>query len=107
MKRFLSPVLAVLLSLLAVGCGNFSVRGAIETDSTIRGSVTSIQLGGVQNGEGETVQATFVTFFQSGTSTNVNFCGDQTALFSLEQTVSVHFNPGPFCATVIAVIILD
>lgn len=90
-----------------MGCGNFTIGGAIVPNSTIRGSVTSIQLGSVLNGKGETVQATFVTFLQSGTLTNVNFCGDQTALFSLNQTVSVDFNPGPFCATVIVVIIVD
>jgi hypothetical protein len=34
------------------------------------------------------------------------FCGDQTTLFPLNQTVRVNFNPGQPCATVIVVVIV-
>jgi hypothetical protein len=68
--------------------------------------VTSIQLGNVLNGAGGTVQVTFVTLLQSGTILSVGFCADQTSQFSLDQTVSVNFNPGPLRATVIVVTIV-
>lgn len=99
-KQFLSPVLVVSLLLFCAGCGKVFVRGAIESGSTIQGLVASVQLGSVRYG---TVQVTFVTFLQSGTSTTVGFCGDQTSLFPMDQTVTVDFNPGPPCATVIVV----
>jgi hypothetical protein len=40
------------------------------------------------------VQVTFVTFLQNGTSSTIGFCGDQTTLFPLNQTVRANFNPG-------------
>ena len=105
MKRLLSPVLALSLLLLPTGCGNVFVRGAIETGSTIQGSVTVVQLGNTLNGM-ETVQVTFVTLLQNATSSTIGFCGDQSVLFPLDQTVRVNFNPGQLCATVIIVIIV-
>ena len=105
MKRLLSPVLALSLLLLSTGCGNVFVRGAIETGSTIQGSVTVVQLGNTLNGM-ETVQVTFVTLLQNATSSTIGFCGDQSVLFPLDQTVRVNFNPGQLCATVIIVIIV-
>jgi hypothetical protein len=43
---------------------------------------------------------------RSARLTSLGFCGDQTALFPLDQMVSVNFNPGQPCATVIVVIIV-
>ena len=105
MKRLLSLLLVLLLSLLSTGCGNVVVRGAIETGSTIQGSVSIVQLGNALNGM-ETVQVTFVTLLQNGTSSTFGFCGDQTTLFPLGQTVRVNFHPGQACATVMVVVII-
>jgi hypothetical protein len=69
-------------------------------------AVSIVQLGNVLNGTGGTVQVTFVTFLQNGTSFTLALCGDQTNLFPLDQTVSVDFNPGQPCATVIVVAIV-
>lgn len=99
MERLLSLVLSLLL--FVTGCGNVFVRGAIETGSTIQGSVSTVQI----EREG-TIQVTFVTLLQNGTSSAIGFCGDQTALFPLDQTVRVNFNPGQACATVIVVVIV-
>ncbi len=85
MKRLLSPLLALSLFLLSTGWGNVFVRGAVETGSTIQGSVTVVQLGNTLNGM-ETVQVTFVTLLQNGTSFTIGFCGDQSVLFPLDQT---------------------
>ena len=52
------------------------------------------------------MQVTFVTFLQNGTSSMIGFCGDQTTLFPLNQTVRANFNPGPSCATIITVVII-
>ena len=105
MKRLLSPVLLLSLFLLSAGCGNVFVRGAIEAGSTIQGSVSVVQLGNTLNGM-ETVQVTFVTLLQNGTSSTIGFCGDQSVLFPLDQTVRVNFNPGQPCATVIVVVVV-
>ena len=105
MKRLLSPLLVLSWFLLSTGCGNVFVRGAIETGSTIQGSVTVVQLGNTLNGM-DTVQVTFVTLLQNGTSSTMGFCGDQSILFPLDQTVRVNFKPGQPCATVIVVIIV-
>ena len=105
MKRLLSPVLLLSLLLFSTGCGNVFVRGAIETGSTIQGSVSIVQLGNTLNGM-ETVQVTFVTLLRNGASSTIGFCGDQTDLFPLDQTVRVNFNPGQPCSTVIVVVIV-
>ena len=105
MKRLLSPVLLLSLFLLSAGCGNVFVRGAIEAGSTIQGSVSVVQLGNTLNGM-ETVQVTFVTLLQNGTSSTIGFCGDQSVLFPLDQTVRVNFNPGQACATIVVVVVI-
>ena len=105
MKRLLSPLLVLSWFLLSTGCGNVFVRGAIETGSTIQGSVTGVQLGNTLNGM-ETVQVTFVTLLQNGTSSVIGFCGNQSVLFPLDQTVRVNFNPGHPCATIMVVVIV-
>jgi len=71
-KRLLPRVLGLALLLLSTGCGNVFVRGAIETGSTIQGAVSTVQL----ETEG-TVQVTFVTLLQNGTSSTIGFCGDK------------------------------
>jgi hypothetical protein len=93
------------LILLSTGCGSVFVRGAIETGSTIQGSVTIVQLGNTLNAM-ETVQVTFVTLLQNGTSSTIGFCGDQSARFPLDRIVRVNFNPGQPCAIIIVVVIV-
>jgi hypothetical protein len=101
--RLLSLVLVILVLLLSAACGDVFLRGAIETGSTIQGTVGIVQLSDTLNG---TVQVTFVTFLQNGTPFTIGFCGDQTSLFPLSQTVRVNFNSGQTCATVIIVVIV-
>jgi hypothetical protein len=38
-----------------------------------------------------------VTLAQNGISSTIGFCGDQRALFPLDQAVRVKFNPGQAC----------
>lgn len=105
MKRLLLLVLTVSLLVFCGGCGNVFFRGAIQTGSTITGSVSIVQISSVVGGTG-TVQVTFVTFLQNGASSTIGFCGDQTTLFPLNQTVRANFNPGQPCATIITVVII-
>ena len=102
MTRLLSFLL-VLSSLfpLLTSCGDVFFRGAIEPSSTIEGSVSMVQI----ETEGS-VQVTFVTLLQNGTFSTIGFCGDESALFPLDEMVRVNFNPGKPCATVIVVIIV-
>jgi hypothetical protein len=102
-KRLLSLVLTASWLIFSSGCGNVFFRGAIQTGSTVTGSVSIVQLSAVTDG---TVQVTFVTFLQNGTSSTFGFCGDQTSLFPLNQTVRANFNPGQPCATIITVVII-
>ncbi len=107
MTRLLPPVLIAALLLFSTGCGNVFVGGAIRTGSTIQGSVSTVQLSSILSGTGGTLQVTFVTFLQNGTSSTIGFCNDQTSLFPRNQTVSVNFNPGQTCSTVIIVVIIN
>ena len=77
------------------------MRGSFGTASTFAGTVSAVQLS--LNGD---VQVTFVTFLQSGPPFTIGFCGNQTGLFPLTQTVRVNFNPGQVCATVVVVVIV-
>jgi len=104
--RLLSLIFAGSFLLSSIGCGNVFVRGAIQTGSTIQGSVSVVQIGSILNGTGGTVQVTFVTFLANGTFSTIGFCSDQTSLFPMNQTVLVNFNPGQPCATVIVVSIV-
>jgi hypothetical protein len=36
----------------------------------------------------------------------MTFCGNQTSLFPLNQTVRAQFNPGSSCASIITVVIV-
>lgn len=105
-KCFLLPALVVALLLFSTGCGNVFIRGDIQ-GSIIQGSVSTVQLGNVLNETGETVQVTFVTFLENGISSSLTFCNDQTALFPLDQTVRVNFNPAQPCATIIVVVVIN
>ena len=107
MQRLLSIVLICSFSLLSTGCGNVFVGGAINPGfSTVSGTVSFIQVTSVIDGNGSTIQVTFVTFFQSGSSSTVGFCGDQSTQFPMNQTVRADFNPGQNCSTIIVIVII-
>jgi hypothetical protein len=103
MKRLLPLTLVGSLLLSVIGCGAVFIGGAIQPATTIQGSVTNLQLGNMVNEAGGSVLVTFVTFFQSGTSSTLAFCNNQTNRLPLNQTVNVNFTPGQPCATIIVV----
>lgn len=106
MQRLLIILLLASLCVDVMACGNVFVRGALLTNSSISGSVSIVQLSSVIDGSGSSVQVTFVTFLQEGTSSSMTFCGNQTSLFPLNQTVRAQFNPGGSCATIVTVVIV-
>jgi hypothetical protein len=95
------------LVITLTGCGNIFVRGALPGGvSSINGSVSVVQLSAVIGENGTTVQITFVTFLQSGTSSTIGFCGDQRSQFPMQQTVRAEFNPGQTCASIVTIVIV-
>lgn len=106
MKRVLLLTFVGVLVICVAQCGSFFVGGAIQNGTaTIHGSVTNVQLDNVVGSSGETLQVTFVTFVHNGLPTTIGFCNNQTTQFLLNQSVSVNFNPGQFCATLVVVVI--
>jgi hypothetical protein len=89
------------------GCGNVFVRGALPGGtSSISGSVSVVQLSAIVGENGTTVQITFVTLLQAGTSSTIGFCGDQRSQFPMQQTIRAEFNPGRTCASIVTIVIV-
>jgi hypothetical protein len=106
-KRLLSVLLVVCLVVVCGGCGNIFIRGALQPGfSTISGSVSIVQLSTLIGGDGTTVQVTFVTFLQNGTSSTIGFCGDQSGQFLIDHMVRTDFTVGQPCNSIIVVVII-
>lgn len=104
----LALALWILSCLLFDGCGAYFV-GFVSNPGgrkTISGTVSTVQLGFVQDITGETIVLTAVTFLNSGTETTLNFCGDQQEKFPLGSDVRADFNTGVFCSTLLAVVVV-
>ena len=106
MKRLLSFLLVVCIIATLTGCGNIFVHGALPGNvSSVSGTVSIVQLSFVMGDNGSTVQVTFVTFLQEGTSSTLGFCGDQGDRFPTQQTVRADFNPGQTCDSIVTIVI--
>jgi hypothetical protein len=104
MKRLGATLLAVFLAASSIGCGGtFVIRGALNP-GTISGTISIVQLTTVLDG-GTLITVTLVTFLHAGSSSTMNFCGDQRSQFPLDRFVDATFTPGPACATVIQIVI--
>jgi hypothetical protein len=106
MRRIFALTSIAMLLLSAARCGSVFIGGALEPATTVRGSIISVQLGGVTNEVGGTVQVTFVTLLQNNAFSAFTFCNNQISQFPLNQLVTVNFNPGQPCATIIAVVFI-
>ena len=107
MKRLFCLSLAVCLVTTLTGCGNVFVGGALPGAlSSVSGSVSVVQLSAVIGENGSTVQITFVTLLQGGTSSTIGFCGDQRSQFPMQQTIRAEFNPGRTCASIVTIVIV-
>jgi hypothetical protein len=105
-KQLLSFLLATCLVITLTGCGNIFIRGAINPGtSSVSGMVSIVQLSAVIGDSGSTVQVTFVTFQQDGTSSTIGFCGDERSRFPVQQSVRANFTPGQTCASIVTIVI--
>lgn len=107
MNRLLSILLAVSLITLCTGCGNVFLSASSQPNfSTTSGLVSIVQLSSVIGTNGTTVQITFVTFLQEGSSSTIGLCGDQGSRFPMNQTVRADFVPGQSCSSILVVVII-
>jgi hypothetical protein len=92
---------------MPVGCGAYFV-GFVSNpgaNSSITGTVTIITVQFLQTVSSTTV-ITAVTFVNQGSSATMNFCGDQQALFNVNQPVTATFSNGFNCSTLITVTVI-
>jgi hypothetical protein len=107
MKRLFSVLLATCFIPLCTGCGNVFLSASSQPSfSTATGLVSVVQLSTVIGRDGTTVQVTFVTFLQEGTSSTVGFCGDQGNRFPMNLAVRTDFIPGQSCSSILVVVII-
>jgi hypothetical protein len=90
-------------SLLACGGGTFFLSTGTHgaTFLTTSGTVSIVQLT-VVNGN---VQVTAVTLIANGFASTSNFCGNVVNQFPMQTFVTVNFNSGTSCNTVVAVFV--
>jgi hypothetical protein len=105
MKSFLGVLFAICLAGTLTGCGNtFFVGGAINPgSSSVSGMVSVVQVSAIIGETGSTVQVTFVTFVNQGTSSTIGFCGDDRDRFPAKQNLRASFTPGRTCASIVAI----
>jgi hypothetical protein len=104
----LGLALWILSCLLFEGCGAYFV-GFVSNPSgskTINGTVSTVQLGFVQDLTGETIVLTVVAFLNPGAETTLNFCGDQQEKFPVGSDVRADFSTGVLCSTLLAVVVV-
>ena len=107
MNRFFLCSFGVFSITLCVGCGNVFFSASSQPGfSTTSGLVSIVQLSSVIGANGTTVEVTFVTFVQKGTSSTIGFCGDQGSRFPMNQTVRTDFIPGQSCSSIVVVVII-
>jgi len=100
-------VLLIVLSLLLAGCGQVFVGFVSNPGGTthVSGTVSTVQLGFLNDGHGTLINFTAVTFVNAGTATTINFCGDQQNGFPIDRSAQADFTTGIFCSTLIVVVI--
>ncbi len=107
MRLLLALLVALCLSL--TGCGSFFV-GFVSNPGggpfSVRGTVSIVSFGSIQDPTTQAITFTAVTFVNSGAATTINFCGDQRAKFPLNQFLQANFNAGIHCSVLIAVTVV-
>jgi hypothetical protein len=105
MRFLLAQMLAVCL--LLPGCGAFFVGFVSNPGGTVSvsGTVTVVFFGFIQDPTGVKTTFTAVTFVNPGSSITINFCGDQSSRFPINQFVRADFRTGVFCSTLVAVVV--
>lgn len=106
-----TPVAIVLIcvSLMGLnGCGGVvffaGTSLGVAHVVVISGTCTSVQIANVPGGNGGFIVITEVTFLNNGLFNTLNFCGDISNRFPLNQFMTVNFNNGPTCATPVSIV---
>jgi len=94
--------LPMVLSLLLSGCGAFSVS-AFTNFGIASGTVSIVRVTIITDGHGDSTTVTIVTLLQLGSGRDWTFCGSQVSQFPINSFVTVNYNPGTSCATLISV----
>ncbi len=102
MPRF-AAVLLLLLSLL--GCGGVTSFGFFTNfhQASTSGVVSIVHFTVISGPGGTLVNVTIVTLIQNGFSTTNTFCGDVRNQFPMNTFVSISFDPGNTCNTIVQV----
>jgi hypothetical protein len=88
-----------------LSCGGSYFVGFVSNPSgtsTITGVVTTVNSGFIADLSGVT-QYTAVTFMNAGSTTAINFCGDQRHLFPIDTTVRAEYTAGIVCFVLVRV----
>jgi hypothetical protein len=96
--------------LLLTGCGQIFV-GFVSNpqipSSSFRGRVAAAVLSSVNDLHGNPLTITIVTLTNGGLSSTPDFCGDQRALFPIDNVVQVDFTQETQCLSVVKVVIIS
>jgi len=96
--------LALVCLLQLTSCGGVTAGGFFFNPvSTISGEVSIVQITVVSGPNGTSVQVTAVTFINNGSANSMNFCGNVAKEMPVGSFVTVSFNPGSACGSVISV----
>lgn len=108
MSRLIPLLLMFVLVVVLVGCGAVFV-GFVSNPggapSSISGTVTIVALGFSSDGQGSIANVTTVALLNLGMTNTMKFCGDQQALFPINQNVKAEFTNGALCSTVVSVVV--
>jgi hypothetical protein len=74
-------------------------------NTSVTGTITAVS-SGFASGPTGTTSLTVVTFVNSGSSITLYFCGDQHALFPINQTVRAEYSAGIACALLTRVVVM-
>jgi len=92
-----------------VNCGGSYFVGFVSNPGgtiSTTGTVSAVS-NGVASDPSGTTPVTVVTFEHSGTAIIIYFCGDQQALFPLNQTVRADYTTGVVCSVLVQVVMID
>ncbi|HEV7553289.1 MAG TPA: hypothetical protein VGP65_16490 [Candidatus Angelobacter sp.] len=106
-----APALLTLLAwLLLTGCGKIFV-GFVSNpqipSSSLSGKVAAAVLGSVNDLHGNPLTITIVTLTNGGLASTPSFCGDQRALFPINNVVRADFTQETQCLSLVKVVIIS
>ena len=96
----------VLLVVFLAGCNGVTTFSAFSNPGIANaiGVVSIVRFTAVIGPNGTLINVTIVTLAQNGFSNDNTFCGDVRNQFPMNAFISVNFNPGQPCNTVVKVI---